>query len=185
MNNFFKVPEMSRNRLIWVGIDQTSVPAKFGGPGTSRTATMAMFQNCPNFSPKIRIPRRKFGIVLEHGHCDGSRRARASKLCRDTCLINRGSIPTQFNRFWDISGTFKKLFIFVHSVHSGNLGRHFGLPNVRSSSYCPYQSYSTNESRRNTKLNLKTTVPKLSQFCPNVPILFQKSGFINSDPPIG
>ena len=50
------------------------------------------------------------------------------------------SIPTQFNRFWDISGTFKKLFIFVHSVHSGNLGRHFGLPTVRSSSHCPYQS---------------------------------------------
>ena len=52
MNNFFKVPEMSQNRLIWVGIDLTSVPAKFGGPGTSRTVTMAMFQNCPNFSPK-------------------------------------------------------------------------------------------------------------------------------------
>ena len=33
MNNFFKVPEMSQNRLIWVGIDLTSVPAKFGGPG--------------------------------------------------------------------------------------------------------------------------------------------------------
>ena len=52
MNNFFNVPEMSQNRLIWVGIDLTSVPAKFGGPGTSRTVTMAMFQNCPNFSPK-------------------------------------------------------------------------------------------------------------------------------------
>ena len=52
MNNFFKVPEMPQNRLIWVGIDLTSVPAKFGGPGTSRTVTMAMFQNCPNFSPK-------------------------------------------------------------------------------------------------------------------------------------
>ena len=32
------------------------------------------------------------------------------------------SIPTQINRFWDISGTLKKLFIFVHSVHSGNVG---------------------------------------------------------------
>ena len=100
------------------------------------------------------------------------------------------SIPTQFNRFWDISGTLKKLFIFVHSVHSGDLGRHFGLPNVRSSSSCPYQSYSTSKSRRSTKFNLKTTVPKLSQFCPNVPILFQKSGFINSTrkshvPPFG
>ena len=52
MNNFFKVPDMSQNRLIWVGIDLTSVPAKFGGPGTSRTVTIAMFQNCPNFSPK-------------------------------------------------------------------------------------------------------------------------------------
>ena len=70
------------------------------------------------------------------------------------------SIPTQFN----FSG--KKLFIFVHSVHSGNLGRHFGLQNVRSSSYCPYRSYSFNKSRRNTKFNLKTIVPKLSQFCP-------------------
>ena len=50
------------------------------------------------------------------------------------------SIPTRFNRFWDVSGTFKKLFIFVHSVHSGNLGHHFGLPTVRSSSHCPYQS---------------------------------------------
>ena len=43
------------------------------------------------------------------------------------------SILTQINRFWDISGTLKKLFIFVHSGHSGNLGPHFGLPNVRSS----------------------------------------------------
>jgi len=60
------------------------------------------------------------------------------------------SIPTQINRFWDISETLKKLFIFVHSVHSGNLGPHFGLPNVRSSSHCTYQSYSINKSRRNT-----------------------------------
>ena len=52
MNNFLKVLEMSQNRLNWVGIDLTSVPAKFGGPGTSRTVTMAWFQNCPNFSPK-------------------------------------------------------------------------------------------------------------------------------------
>ena len=49
------------------------------------------------------------------------------------------SIPTQINRFWDISGTLKKLFIFVHFVHSGNLGPHFSLPNVRSSSHCTYQ----------------------------------------------
>ena len=41
------------------------------------------------------------------------------------------SIATQIKRFWDISVTLKKLFIFVHS---GNLGPHFGLPNVRSSS---------------------------------------------------
>ena len=52
MNNFLKVPEMSQNRLNWVGIDLTSVPAKFGGPGTSRTVTIAWFQNCPNFSPE-------------------------------------------------------------------------------------------------------------------------------------
>ena len=50
------------------------------------------------------------------------------------------SIPTQINRFWDILGTLKKLFIFVHSVHSGNLGPHFGLPNVSSSSHCTYQT---------------------------------------------
>ena len=61
------------------------------------------------------------------------------------------SIPTHINRFWGISGTLKKLFIFVHSVHSGNLGPHFGLPNVRSSSHCTHQSHSTNKSRRNTK----------------------------------
>ena len=80
MNNFFKVPEMSQNRLNWVGIDLTSVPAKFGGPGTSRTVTMAMFQK----SGYLILLRRKVGTVLEHGHCDGSRRAWASKLCRDT-----------------------------------------------------------------------------------------------------
>ena len=39
----------------------------------------------PSFVPKIWVLRRKVGTVLEHGHCDGSRRARASKLCRDTC----------------------------------------------------------------------------------------------------
>ena len=49
------------------------------------------------------------------------------------------SIPSQVNRFWGISGTLKKLFIFVHSVHSGNLGPHFGLPNVRSALHCTYQ----------------------------------------------
>ena len=52
MNNFLKVSEMSQNRLNGVGIDLTSVPAKFEGPGTSRTVTLALFQNCPNFSPK-------------------------------------------------------------------------------------------------------------------------------------
>ena len=81
MNNFSKVPEMSQNRLNWVGIDLTSVPAKFGGPGTSKDPKTAV----PSLVPKIRILRRKVGTVLEHGHCDGSRRARASKLCRDTC----------------------------------------------------------------------------------------------------
>ena len=43
---------MSQNRLNWVGIDLTSVPAKFGGSGTSRSVTMALYQNCPNFSPQ-------------------------------------------------------------------------------------------------------------------------------------
>ena len=32
------------------------------------------------------------------------------------------SIPTQINRFWEISGTLKKLFSFAHSVHSRNVG---------------------------------------------------------------
>ena len=50
------------------------------------------------------------------------------------------SIPTQINRFWEILGILKKLFIFVHSVQSGNLGPHFGLPNVSSSSHCTYQT---------------------------------------------
>ena len=50
MNNFFKVPEMSQNRLIWVGIDLTSVPAKFRGPGTSRTVTITV----PRLAPKSR-----------------------------------------------------------------------------------------------------------------------------------
>ena len=116
------------------------------------------------------------GTTLEHGHRDGPRRARASNYAGTPARPT----PTPPNRPWDTSGTLKKLFTPAHSVHPGNLRRHFGLPNVRSSSHCPYQSYSTNKSRRNTKLNLKTTVPKLSQFCPNVPILFQKSGFINS-----
>ena len=58
------------------------------------------------------------------------------------------SIPTQFKRFWDISGTFKKLFIFVHSVHSGNLGRGIGYLNVKCRSYTKYLPYSMNESRR-------------------------------------
>ena len=55
MNNIFKVPEMSQNRLIWVGIDLTSVPAKFGGPGKSRTVTMAWLHFRPNLAPKSRI----------------------------------------------------------------------------------------------------------------------------------
>ena len=52
MNHFFKVPEMSQNRLIWVGIDLTSVPAKFGGPRTSITDIMAWLHFCPNLAPK-------------------------------------------------------------------------------------------------------------------------------------
>ena len=52
MNNFFKVPEMPQNRLTWLGIDLTSVPAKFGGPGTSRTVTMAWLHFRPNLAPK-------------------------------------------------------------------------------------------------------------------------------------
>ena len=118
MNNFFKVPEMSQNRLIWVGIDLQSVPAKFGSPGNSGY----------------------FGAKL------GQKWSQAIVTVLDVpgppnfagTLVR--SIPTQINRFWDISGTLKKLFIFVHSVHSGNLGPHFGLPNVRSSSHCTYQS---------------------------------------------
>ena len=51
MNYFFKVPEMSQNRLIWAGIDLTSVPAKFGGPRTSITDTMAWLHFCPNLAP--------------------------------------------------------------------------------------------------------------------------------------
>ena len=43
MNNFKKVSEMAHNRLNWVGIDLTSVPAKFGDPGTSRTVTKEVY----------------------------------------------------------------------------------------------------------------------------------------------
>ena len=43
MNNFKKIHEMSQNRLNWVGIDLTSVPAKFGDPGTSRTVTKEVY----------------------------------------------------------------------------------------------------------------------------------------------
>ena len=39
----FKVSEMSQNRLNWVGIDLTSVPAKLGVPGTSRTVTKEVY----------------------------------------------------------------------------------------------------------------------------------------------
>ena len=46
------------------------------------------------------------------------------------------SIPTQINRFWDISGTLKKLFIFVHSVHSRNLGNEIGFMKVKCRLYC-------------------------------------------------
>ena len=38
---FFPSSRNLPNRLIWVGIDLTSVPAKFGGPGTSGTVTRA------------------------------------------------------------------------------------------------------------------------------------------------
>ena len=34
---------MSQNRLNWVGNDLTSVPAKFGDPGTSRTVTKEVY----------------------------------------------------------------------------------------------------------------------------------------------
>ena len=46
------------------------------------------------------------------------------------------SMPTQINRFWDISGTLKKWFIFVHSVHSGNLGHEIGSMKLKCRSYC-------------------------------------------------
>ena len=49
MNNFFKVPEMSQNRLIWVGIDVTSVPAKFGAPRTSRTGFIYWYADAKMF----------------------------------------------------------------------------------------------------------------------------------------
>ena len=81
MNNFFKVPEISQNRLICVGIDLTSVPAKFGGPGTSRTVIITV----PILAPKSRILWSKVGTKMEPSPCDGSRRPRGSKLCRDTC----------------------------------------------------------------------------------------------------
>ena len=81
MNNFFKVPEISQNRLICVGIDLTSVPAKFGGPGTSRTVIITV----PILAPKSRILWSKVGTKMERSPCDGSRRPRGSKLCRDTC----------------------------------------------------------------------------------------------------
>ena len=67
MNNFFKVPEMSQNRLIWVGIDLTSVPAKFGGPGSSRTVTITV----PILAPKSRILWSKVGTKMEPSPCDG------------------------------------------------------------------------------------------------------------------
>ena len=47
------------------------------------------------------------------------------------------SIPTPLNRFWDISGTFEKLFIFVHS---GHLGRDIGFLYVKCRSYTEYLS---------------------------------------------
>ena len=46
-----------------------------------------------------------------------------------------GSIPAQFNRFWDISGAFEELFVFVRSVHSGSLGYNIGFLNVKCRSY--------------------------------------------------
>ena len=44
-------------------------------------------------------------------------------------------IPTQINRFLDISGTLKKLFIFAHSVHSRNVGIETGSMKVKCRSY--------------------------------------------------
>ena len=104
MNNFFKVPKMSQNRLNWVGIDLTSVPAKFGGPGSSRTVTITV----PNLAPKSRILWSKVGTKMEPSPCDGSRRARAFKLCRDTCQIYTNPI----NRFWNILGSLRKTVHF-------------------------------------------------------------------------
>ena len=69
MNDFFKIPEISQNRLIWVGIDVKSVPAKFGAPGTSRTVTRAWLHFRPNFAPKYP----GFWSQNGDGDCDSSR----------------------------------------------------------------------------------------------------------------
>ena len=67
---------MTQNRLNWVGIDLTSVPAKFGDPGTSRTVTKEVYWS-ELMNPKICIQIVSTlypwdGIGTEWGRCSFS-----------------------------------------------------------------------------------------------------------------
>ena len=64
-----KVSEMSKNRLNWVGIDLTSVPAQLADPSTSRTVTEEVYWSASD--PVISI--RSF-------YCHGSRLSRGPAL---------------------------------------------------------------------------------------------------------
>ena len=65
---FLKVFEMSQNRLNRVGIDLTSVPEKFGDPGTSRTMTKEVYWSASD--PLISI---------WSFHCHGPRLSRGPR----------------------------------------------------------------------------------------------------------
>ena len=91
-----------------------------------------------------------------------------------------GSIPTQINRFWVISGTLKNCSFLVIPFILGI----WGLISVYQTSgplhIVPTNHIQPTKVAGTQNLTKKTTVPKLSQNCPLAPIWLQKSGFINS-----
>ena len=64
MNIFLKKLEMVQNDLKWVCIDSKSHPAKFGMPGTSKTAVIGRVRNRHNESRFLET----LGTLLAHGH---------------------------------------------------------------------------------------------------------------------
>ena len=80
MNKIFKLSETAQNDVGSVCIDVTSVPAKFGGPGTPRTVTRAVPSTVPICLQSIRIFGDKIGTVVL-GHWSGFRPVFSVQYC--------------------------------------------------------------------------------------------------------